>query len=164
MPFSLLGKLKTKRLKAIYSDLLRKHRENRKKLIMDRVTEAEKVMTGMRWCFCDRHGCSVWRNWMETCKDIRKLRRTLCLLIFSKWAQPNIKHVVLVLQPIGWRCVECAIHHERDVREEQRHIYVARTSNNRVISSGDPYCCLLPQCEALRTCRSGFPIATLYLI
>jgi len=24
----------------------------------------------------------------------------------------------------------------------------------------DLYCCLLPQCEALRTCRSGFPIAT----
>jgi len=22
------------------------------------------------------------------------------------------------------------------------------------------YCCLLPQCEALRTCHSGFPIAT----
>ena len=39
-------------------------------------------------------------------------------------------------------------------------IYVARTSNNRVISSGDLYCCLLPQCEALRTCHSGFPIAT----
>jgi len=31
---------------------------------------------------------------------------------------------------------------------------------NRVISSGDLCCCLLPQCEALRTCRSGFPIAT----
>jgi len=29
-----------------------------------------------------------------------------------------------------------------------------------VISSGDLYCCLLPQCEALRICRSGFPIAT----
>jgi len=28
----------------------------------------------------------------------------------------------------------------------------------RVISSGALYCCLLPQCEALRTCRSGFPI------
>ena len=39
-------------------------------------------------------------------------------------------------------------------------IYVARTSNNTVISSGDFYCCLLPQCEALRTCRSGFPTAT----
>jgi len=24
----------------------------------------------------------------------------------------------------------------------------------------DLYCCLLPRCEALRTCRSGFPIAT----
>jgi len=35
------------------------------------------------------------------------------------------------------------------------HIYVARTSNNRVISSGDLYCCLLPQCEALRTCPVG---------
>jgi len=35
-------------------------------------------------------------------------------------------------------------------------IYVARTSNNRVISLGDLYCCLLPQCEALHICRSGF--------
>jgi len=29
----------------------------------------------------------------------------------------------------------------------------------RVFSSGDLYCCLLPQFEALHTCRSGFPIA-----
>ena len=36
----------------------------------------------------------------------------------------------------------------------------ALTVTTRVISSGDLYCCLLPQCEALRTCRSGFPIAT----
>jgi len=35
-------------------------------------------------------------------------------------------------------------------------IYVARTSNNRVIMACDLYCCLLPQCEALRTCRLGF--------
>jgi len=40
------------------------------------------------------------------------------------------------------------------------HIYVTRTSNNRVIVARDLYCCLLPQCEALRVCRSGFPIAT----
>ena len=40
------------------------------------------------------------------------------------------------------------------------HIYAARTNSNRVISSGILYCCLLPQCEALRTCRSGFPITT----
>ena len=25
------------------------------------------------------------------------------------------------------------------------------------------YCCLLPQCEVLRICRSGFPIATIVL-
>jgi len=41
------------------------------------------------------------------------------------------------------------------------NIYVARTSNNRVIAAHDFYYCLLPQCEALRTCRSGFPIATI---
>jgi len=66
----------------------------------------------------------------------------------------------MLLQPLRWCCVACVIHHKRDVREEQKYMYVARTSNNRVISSGDIYCCLLPRCEALRTCRSGFPIAT----
>jgi len=65
-----------------------------------------------------------------------------------------------MLQPLRWCWVDCVIHHDRDVREEQKYMHVARTSNNRVISSGDLYCCLLPQCEALRTCRSGFPIAT----
>ena len=34
------------------------------------------------------------------------------------------------------------------------------TVTTRVISSRDLYCCLLPWCEALRTCRSGFPITT----
>ena len=34
-------------------------------------------------------------------------------------------------------------------------------SHNRVVSSGDLYCCLLPQREALCTSRSGFPIATI---
>jgi len=41
------------------------------------------------------------------------------------------------------------------------YIYVERTSNNRVIMACELYCCLLPQCEALRICRSGFSIATL---
>jgi len=34
------------------------------------------------------------------------------------------------------------------------------TSIRREIATHDLYCCLLPWCEALRTCRSGFPIAT----
>ena len=29
-----------------------------------------------------------------------------------------------MLQPLRWRCVECAVHHERDVREEQ-HPYMS---------------------------------------
>ena len=66
----------------------------------------------------------------------------------------------MLLQPLRWCCVDCVIRHERDVREEQKYMYVARTSNNRMISSGDLCCCLLPRCEALRTCRSGFLIAT----
>jgi len=68
---------------------------------------------------------------------------------------------LILLQPLRWCCVDCVIHHERDVREEQKYMYVARTSNDRVISSCDLYCCLLPRCEALCTCRSGFPIATI---
>ena len=46
----------------------------------------------------------------------------------------------ILLQPLRWCCVDCMIHHERDVRYEQKYIYLARTSNNRVISSGDLYC------------------------
>ena len=41
------------------------------------------------------------------------------------------------------------------------HICGANKQYNRVIMACELYCCLLPQCEALRTCRSGFPIATL---
>ena len=80
----------------------------------------------------------------------------------NRFSVPEMHTVgqIAVLQPLRWCCVDCVIHHERDVRKEQKYMYVARTSNNRVISSGDLYYCLLPRCEALRTCRSGFPIAT----
>jgi len=63
---------------------------------------------------------------------------------------------MVVLQPLRSLWVECVIHHEWDVREEQQYIYVARTSNKRVITACDLYYCLLPQCEALHTCRSDF--------
>jgi len=65
----------------------------------------------------------------------------------------------MLLQPFRWCCIDCVIHHKRNVHEEQKYMHVARTSNNRVISSGDLYCCLLLRCEALRTCCSGYPIA-----
>ena len=40
------------------------------------------------------------------------------------------------------------------------HICVPQTSRNRMRTTWDLYCCLLPQCEALHTCRLGFLITT----
>ena len=40
-------------------------------------------------------------------------------------------------------------------------IYVARASSSKRDCEHDLYCCLLPRCEALRTCHSGFRIATM---
>ena len=39
-------------------------------------------------------------------------------------------------------------------------LYIVWASNSKRDWKHDLYCCLLPQCEALRTCHSGFPIAT----
>jgi len=61
-----------------------------------------------------------------------------------------------LLQPLRWHCVECVTHHKRDVRKEQQYVYMAWTSNNRVIMACELYCCSLPQYEALRTCCSSF--------
>jgi len=91
----------------------------------------------------------------------------------------------VLLQPLRWCWVKCVIYHERDVREEQYHTYMWREQaikewswrgssadinvwkierndqrTRRVIMACELYCCLLPQCEALRPCHSGFPIAT----
>ena len=38
----------------------------------------------------------------------------------------------MLLQLLRWCCVDCVIHHERDVREEQKYMYVARTSNSAI--------------------------------
>ena len=34
--------------------------------------------------------------------------------------------VIVLLQPLRWCCIDCVIHHERDVREEQHHTYMWR--------------------------------------
>jgi len=34
--------------------------------------------------------------------------------------------LMLMLQRLRWCCVDCVIHHERDVREEQHHTYMWR--------------------------------------
>jgi len=72
------------------------------------------------------------------------------------------------LLPIFWFCCNLSIGVALNLRfttngmcaKNNIAIYMARTSTNGVIAMHDLYCCLLSQCEALCTCRSGFPLAT----
>ena len=68
-----------------------------------------------------------------------------------------IPSLFVLLQPLRWHCVDCVIHHERDVSEEQKYLCAWR---EQAIATHDLYYCLLPRCEALHTCRLEFPIAT----
>jgi len=68
----------------------------------------------------------------------------------------NLSKALQLLQPLRWCCVKCVIHHEQDVREEQHYTYMWREQAIIEWSWRELYCCLLPQCEALRTCRSDF--------
>jgi len=69
----------------------------------------------------------------------------------------------MFLQPLRWRCVDCVIHHEWDMRKEQQYIQYAwrKQAIIREIATHDLNCYFLPQCKALRTCCSGFLIATI---
>jgi len=42
----------------------------------------------------------------------------------------------------------------------KKNTHVARTSRNKMSTTRDLYCCLVPQYEALRTCCSALPITT----
>jgi len=42
----------------------------------------------------------------------------------------------------------------------KNNTHMLRTSRNKMSKTWDLYCCLLPQCEALRTCCSAFPFTT----
>jgi len=72
----------------------------------------------------------------------------------------SVELQLMLLQPRRWCCVDCVIHHQWDVREEQEYICVARASN----SKRDCDAWSLPRCGALRTCRSGFLIATIRIV
>jgi len=93
----------------------------------------------------------------------------------------------VMLQPHGWVALNVRFTMNRMCANNITHIYVVRTSNNRLMLMGwslwvtsnnackaseqlivltngdnkiDLHCCLLPQSEALHTCCSGFPTAT----
>ena len=82
------------------------------------------------------------------------------------------KFRIFKLQKNGWHYektnVIFGLNAPKNIKKHQK-IKIKKTRPKiccpmRVISSGNLYCCLLPQCEALRTCRSGFPVATKWLI
>ena len=55
-----------------------------------------------------------------------------CESHFPKMEQWSLQQwVKILLQPLRWRCVDCVIHHERDMRKEQQYICVARASNSK---------------------------------
>ena len=49
--------------------------------------------------------------------------QTLFNVLFAGLCWVDIVYGFILLQSLRWRCVECVIHHERDVREEQ-HPYI----------------------------------------
>jgi len=55
---------------------------------------------------CNRLGKVLRLRDMSSLQDMSNF-------LFISMTAPKV-----VLQPLGWRCVECATHHERDVREE----------------------------------------------
>jgi len=88
--------------------------------------------------------------------------KAVCILLVSftlSHFHKSTPTLLQVFQPFGWRCVECAIHHEQDVREEQ-HPHMWREQAIIERAACVLYCWLLPQCEALHTNHWGFLIAT----
>ena len=92
--------------------------------------------------------------WIETkiyqMAIIKRQKSNISMHLFScKCSNLSVDIVLIVPFTINGMCTK-----------NNNHIYVAQTSNRTVIMACDLHCCLLPQCEALCTCRSGFLIAT----
>jgi len=90
-------------------------------------TKAHHLTTGL--CRKLQLAC----NWLGKVHRLRNMSSLwdMSNLLFISMTVPKV-----LLQHLSRRCVECAIHHERGVHEELHqsgHMYMARTSNNRVI-------------------------------
>jgi len=60
----------------------------------------------------------VTRMWRSCCVKPSQKERAIGAV--------RCKKEGMLLQPLRWRCTECAVHHERNVREEQHRIYLWR--------------------------------------
>ena len=55
---------------------------------------------------------------IQTYTDVYSSNFTPQVSVLTSTSNVNL----LVLQPLRWCCVDCVIHHERDVREEQKYM------------------------------------------
>jgi len=74
-------------------------------LLSLRVTQPTWRLESSHMACCSSVGFADWRT-AVICK--------VCILTCTYQKEIGI----VVLQPLRWRCVDCVIHHERDVREE----------------------------------------------
>jgi len=79
--------------------------------------------------------CHSAKLWAYAALDFRSQQNGAVTRMWrSCWVKPSHKECVIgavrckkegmLLQPLRWCCVDCVIHHERDVREEQHHTYM----------------------------------------
>ena len=105
-----------------------------------------KYSNGIRHTYCCNLSGGVALIVWFTTNGMRAKNKNICMwreqaiIEWSRWS--DLGEWPLIMLVNSWLCLV--------------------TVTTRVISSGDLYCCLLPRCEALRTCRSGFPIATVF--
>jgi len=109
------------------------------------VSHSVKLCALAAQAFLSQQRGTVTRMWRSCQVQLSQKEGAIC--------EVRSKKGEMLMQPLSWDCIEYAIHHERDMGAMSN-----THSNNRVISLGHLYWCLLPHCEALRTWRSGFPI------
>jgi len=70
------------------------------------------------WDFRSQHNGAVTRMWRSCGVQRSHKERAIGAVCCKKEG--------MLLQPLWWCCVDCVIHHERDVCEEQHHAYMWR--------------------------------------
>ena len=122
-----------------------------------------------RDCEHDLYCCLLpWCEALRTCRS--EQNGAVTRMWRSCWVQPShqeraigvvrCKKEVMLLQPLCGVALIVWFTMNGMCMKNNTIIYVVRASNSKRDCEHDLYCCLLPRCEALRTCRSGIPIAT----
>jgi len=82
-----------------------------------------KLCTHVAWNFRSQQNGAVTRMW-RSCR-VQPSHKERVIGVF------HCKKEGMLLQPLQWRCIDCVIHHERDVCKEQKYMCMAQASNNK---------------------------------